>query len=82
MIRLINEIDPKRIQPKHFAKKQILVRDRDDIFVAVVFIIADNCYIYRWGISKKLEEYDGWAPLPVEIVERNTRNNDMYFSAD
>lgn len=84
MIRLINETDPKRIQPKHMANKDILIRDKDTIFVARVFIIGKDCYIYRWGLSKKVNEYDGWAPLPIEVVDESQyrRDIDMYFSAD
>lgn len=78
MIRLINERDPKRIQPKHMANKDILVRGGEEVFVAKVFIIADNCYIYKWGISRKLETYDGWAPLPIENIDEKINERNSY----
>jgi hypothetical protein len=84
MIKLINEIDPKRVSAKHMAGKHILVRDKEDIFMAKVVLIVGIPYVYRWGIGYSLDSFDGWAPLPVyePDVERNSRNIDNFFSQD
>lgn len=84
MIRLLNENDPKRVDPKHMNNKQILIRDKDDIFIAKVVVINNISYVYRWGISRELKEFDGWAHLPVQEIDEETRRRelDMFLSAD
>lgn len=84
MIRLLNEHDPKRINPKHMSNKQILVRDKDDIFIAKVVVINDISYVYRWGISRELSEFDGWSNMPIQEIDEEMRKRelDMFFSAD
>jgi hypothetical protein len=84
MIRLINERDPKRVDPKHMAGKEILVRDKDEIFIANVVVINNISYVYRWGSSKELNQFDGWATMPIETIdeEKHRREIDMFFSED
>lgn len=84
MIRLINEVDPKRVSGKRMAGKQILVRDKEEIFMSKVVIIADIPYVYRWGIGYKLQDFDGWSPLPIQEIdmERDLRHLTHFFSED
>lgn len=84
MIRLINERDPKRVDPKHMAGKEILVRDKEDIFIAKIVVINNICYVYRWGNSKPLNQYDGWSVLPIENIdeEKHRREIGMFLSED
>jgi hypothetical protein len=66
------------------AGKQILIRDKEEIFMSKIVLVADIPYIYRWGIAYKLETFDGWSPLPVYNVDENLRHREMdrYFSVD
>lgn len=84
MIRLIDEIDPKRIRPKHLVGKQILVRNGDEIFLTKLIDISDELYVYRWGFSYKLDTFDGCAPLPIYSVDeqRQAKELDRFLSDD
>jgi hypothetical protein len=84
MIRLINEVDPKRTTGKHMAGKSILVRDKEDVFLAKVVLIVDVPYVYRWGVGYKLDTFDGWCPLPTYEVDNDLKRRQLaaYFSED
>ena len=84
MIRLIDEVDPKRVSGRRMAGKQILVRDKEEIFMSKVVLIADIPYVYRWGTGYKLQDFDAWSPLPTYEVdrERSSRHLDHFFSED
>jgi hypothetical protein len=84
MIRLIDEVDPKRVNAKHMVGKQILIRDKDEIFMSKVVNIANIPYVYRWGVGYKLDSFDGWSPLPIQEIdmERDLRHLNHFFSED
>jgi hypothetical protein len=65
MLKLQNEIDPRIIQPKHLANKNILVREKDNIYISKVIMIADNVYVRYFSVTKPIIEVDGWTELPV-----------------
>lgn len=65
MLKLQNEIDPRLVQPKHLANKNILVREKDEIYISKVIMIADTVYVRYFSVSKPITEVDGWAQLPI-----------------
>lgn len=84
MMKLIDEVDPKRVNGKHMAGKQILIREKEEIFLSKVVLIADIPYVYKWGIAYRLDQFDGWASIPVYELdqERELRRLDSFFSED
>lgn len=84
MIRLENEYDPKRVDPKHMAGKEILIRDKDQIFIAKVALIDNISYVYRFGTTRPLSDFDGWTVLPIEVVDedRRRRELDAFLTSD
>jgi len=77
MIKLTNESDPKRVDPKHMAGQEILIRDKETIFIAKLFLINNKSYVYRFGSTRPLSDYDGWSPLPVEIIDNQMRQREL-----
>ncbi len=77
MIKLYNENDPKRVDPKHMVGREILIRDKEQIFIGKVAVINNMSYVYRFGITRKLSEFDGWATLPVEIIDEQSRQREL-----
>lgn len=77
MIKLENESDPKRVDPRHMAGREILIRDKDQIFIGKVAIINNISYVYRFGSTRPLSDYDGWAPLPIEVIDDESRRRDL-----
>lgn len=84
MIKLTNEYDPKRVDPKHMAGREILIRDKEQIFIGKVALINNISYVYRFGITRPLSEFDGWTTLPVEVIdeEQRRRQLDAFLSED
>lgn len=74
MIKLIGETDPKRVLPRNLIGKQILVRTGNDVFMATVVRIADDIYVFRYGIPYKLSLFDGWCELPIVNINEEQRS--------
>lgn len=77
MIKLTNEYDPKRVDPKHMAGREILIRDKEQIFIGKVALINNISYVYRFGTTRQLSEFDGWTTLPVEVIDEDKRKREL-----
>jgi len=65
MLRLENETDPKRRQPKHLRGKKIIYRVGNGMFLSEVIIIGTECYVQYNGTWKEITKMDGWVEIPV-----------------
>ena len=77
MIKLENEYDPKRIDPKHMVGREILIRDKEQVFIGKVAIINNISYVYRFGITRPLSDFDGWTTLPIEVIDEDKRRREL-----